>query len=144
MDTVTEIQRLYPQIYLACHVEHVKARSNDAGISARDASILAHLSLTDYQRPRQLAGHLNISASTLSEALHHLASLGLVNHRVDADDERKVLFRLTESGLAAMKQASVLDSAKLQALVDKLSADEQRAVVTGLRLLATVKTAPDG
>ena len=40
---VLEIQRLYPQIYLACHVDHVRASSTEWRLSSRDSSILAHL-----------------------------------------------------------------------------------------------------
>src|SRR4051794_11395255 len=101
---------LYPRIYMACHVGHVKARSSASAISARDSSVLAHLSVKDFQQPGVLAKHLEITPSTLSEALHGLVSLGYVSFRTNPDDERRAEFKLTERGIAAMKSASVLDS----------------------------------
>lgn len=38
-----DVQRFYPWIYLACHVDHIRARSTDHRLSTRDASLLAHL-----------------------------------------------------------------------------------------------------
>ena len=42
-DDVFEVQRLYPQIYIACHTDHVRAVSTKWRISSQDASILVHL-----------------------------------------------------------------------------------------------------
>ena len=36
-DDVFEVQRLYPQIYLACHTDHVRAASTKWRISSQDA-----------------------------------------------------------------------------------------------------------
>src|SRR4051812_14042764 len=109
-DLVTEIQMLYPRIYMACHVDHIKARSSESKISARDSSILAHLSAKSFQRPSTLAKHLEITPSTLSEALHHLVSLGYVSFKTDPEDERRTEFQLTQNGIAAMKNSSVLEA----------------------------------
>src|SRR5215213_11135960 len=73
---VSEVQRLYPQIYLACHVDHVRASSTRWRLSARDSSILAHLDLNRGMSPRTLARHLGVAASTLSAAIRRLAELG--------------------------------------------------------------------
>ncbi len=39
-DEVLEVQRLYPQIYVACHSDHIRAVSTAWRISSQDASIL--------------------------------------------------------------------------------------------------------
>jgi hypothetical protein len=39
-DEVLEVQRLYPQIYIACHTDHIRAVSTAWRISSQDASIL--------------------------------------------------------------------------------------------------------
>ena len=54
-----EVQRLFPQIYLACHVDHVRAISTPWEISSRDASILAHLDSENATSPPALAEHLS-------------------------------------------------------------------------------------
>jgi len=73
---VFEIQRLYPQIYLACHVDHVRASSTEWRLSSRDSSILAHLYGATGMSPKMLATHLNVAASTLSAAIARLVELG--------------------------------------------------------------------
>lgn len=124
---VTEIQALYPRIYMACHVEHVKARSSDVHLSARDSSLLAHLSVKEFARPGELGKHLGVSPSTVSEALHNLVGLGYVRCKTDSDDERRVGFSLTPRGVEAMKRSSVLDSEKVADLLSRLSATAQRS-----------------
>jgi len=42
-DDIHDVQRLYPQIYVACHTDHVRAVSTEWRISSQDASILVHL-----------------------------------------------------------------------------------------------------
>jgi DNA-binding MarR family transcriptional regulator len=135
-DLVTQIQMLYPRIYMACHVDHMKARSSESKISARDSAILAHLSSEHFRHPGILAKHLDITPSTLSEALHHLVSLGYVTFKTNPDDERKTEFKLTDSGITAMKNASVLDSKKVIRLLERLSAEDCRRAVEGLVILA--------
>jgi DNA-binding MarR family transcriptional regulator len=133
---VTEIQMLYPRIYMACHTYHTKARSSEVQLSARDSSILAHLSVKELTRPGALAKHLDVAASTLSEALHNLVSLGYVNSKIDPNDERRTEFKLTTKGVLAMKVSSVLDSQKVTTVLDRLTPDQRTNAIKGLRLLA--------
>ena len=140
VDPVTEVQRLYPRIYLACHVHHVKARSNAHSLSARDSTILAHVEADQWTSPSRLAGHLGITPGTLSEATTKLEELGYLDINVDPNDERRRRLRLTSKGVEAMKGASVLDTERLSALMTRLSEDERQQVVDGLRLLADAAT----
>ena len=133
---VTEIQMLYPRIYMACHSEHTKARSSEVQLSVRDSSILAHLSVKEFARPGALAKHLDVAASTLSEALHNLVSLGYVSSKTDPSDERRTDFKLTPKGISAMKAASVLNSQKVAAILDRLTPAQRSQAIEGLRLLA--------
>jgi len=75
-DDVFEVQRLYPQIYLACHTDHVRAVSTKWRISSQDASILVHLDRESGLSPRELASHLGVAPSTLSAAIARLSELG--------------------------------------------------------------------
>lgn len=131
-----QIQMLYPRIYIACHVEHIKRRSSDEQVSARDAAILAHLTEGYFQSPKNLAAHMNIAASTMSEALHHLVSLGFVNFATDENDARQTIFSITQTGRDAIAQSSVLDGKKLEILLATMSKPDQQKVVEGLKLLA--------
>lgn len=133
---VVEIQRLYPQVYLACHVDHVRAASTEWQLSSKDASILAHLDRDVPLSPRHLAAHLGVVASTLSAALIRLANLGYITSTPREDDRRQRELRLTDRGAEAMASTSVLDAARVELVLGKLSAAEREEAVRGLALLA--------
>lgn len=135
-DRILEIQKYYPRIYTACHVGHQKKRSKTGQISSRDAAILAHLELREFRSPKMLARHLNISPSTLSEALHDLVALGYVHFKQLAQDGRKVEFGLTQAGDAAIAENSVLDGVKIAKLLANLNETDQLKAIEGLKILA--------
>jgi DNA-binding MarR family transcriptional regulator len=133
---VVAIQRCYPQIYLACHTRHTRARSSATHISPRDSSILAHLDDDRATAPADLARHLGVGASTLSAAIKRLAALGYVATRRHAHDSRRQELRLTRAGARAMSSASVLDPQLVEHVLTHLSTAERRQAVAGLALLA--------
>jgi DNA-binding MarR family transcriptional regulator len=133
---VFEIQRLYPQIFVACHIDHVRARSTKWSLSSHDSSILAHLSLRAGTSPRSLAGHLGVVPSTLFAALKRLEQLGYITNTPTADDRRRRELWLTERGAEAMQTTSVLDATRVAQLLEKLSPSERKAALRGLALLA--------
>ena len=101
-DDVFEIQRLYPQIYIACHTDHVRAVSTKWRISSQDASILVHLDRDAGLSPRALANHLGVGPSTLSAAIARLAELGYLTNEPNGTDRRKRELRLTARGAEAI------------------------------------------
>lgn len=133
---VFEVQRLYPQIYLACHKDHVRAVSTKWRISSQDASILVHLDREAGLSPRALAAHLGVAASTLSAALARLAQLGYLTNTPNETDRRKRELRLTPRGAEAISNTSVLDAERVRAMLKQLKPEERRAAVQGLALLA--------
>ena len=135
-DGVATIQRCYPQIYLACHTRHRRARSSAAHLSPRDSTLLAHLDEDRPVAPVELARHLDIGASTLSAAVKRLASLGYVTRRRDPKDSRRHQLRLTPAGARAMSDASVLDPRLVERVLTHLSPSERRQAIAGLELLA--------
>ena len=135
-DLVFEIQRLYPQIYLACHVDHVRARSTEWRLSARDSSLLAHLDRTTGTSPKTLADHLDIAPSTLSAAITRLRDLGYIRSQPTKQDKRQRHLRLTDLGADAMAATSVLDRPRVEALVAHLSPAERKTALAGLALIA--------
>lgn len=135
-DDVFEVQRLYPQIYLACHTDHVRAVSTRWRISSQDASILVHLDRNFGMSPRELAGHLGVAPSTLSAAIARLSKLDYLTSKPGETDRRKRELRLTARGAEAIAATSVLNAERVQALLNKLKPDERKAAVRGLTLLA--------
>jgi DNA-binding MarR family transcriptional regulator len=130
-----EVLRAYPQIYLACHVEHRTRGSSDSGLTSREASFLTHIE-PEGSSPAALARHLGIGRSTLSAALARLEGLGLVATRPDAQDARRKRVLLTEAGRAAISESSVLDAGRVAALLASMPTAERRRAVEGLTLLA--------
>jgi DNA-binding MarR family transcriptional regulator len=129
------VLRAYPQIYLACHVEHRTRGSSDSGLTSREASFLTHVE-PDGSSPAALARHLGIGRSTLSAALARLERLGLVSARPDPGDARRKRVCLTETGRAAISESSVLHAPRVVALLASMPPDERRRGVEGLTLLA--------
>ena len=133
---VFEVQRLYPQLYLACHVDHVRASSTEFRLSSHDSSILAHLDVDESTTPRALAAHLGVAASTLSAALTRLATLGYLTNSAAPHDKRRRELRLTRRGAEAMASTSVLDAARVRRMLASLGDGEREEAVRGLTLLA--------
>ena len=135
-DDVFEVQRLYPQIFVACHTDHVRAASTTWRISSQDASILVHLDRDSGLSPRALADHLGVAPSTLSAAVARLSEFGYLTSKPSDADRRKRELRLTARGAEAIAWTSVLNAERVQAMLDKLKPDERKAAVRGLALLA--------
>lgn len=133
---VAAVQRYYPQIYLACHTRHQRRRSNAAGLTANESSLLAHLSADQPMRAAPLARHLGVGPSTLSATVKRLTTLGYIVRTADEADRRAVSLRLSAVGLRAMQAASVLESRRVAAVLAKLSAGQRARAIAGLRLLA--------
>jgi DNA-binding MarR family transcriptional regulator len=133
---VAAVQRWYPQIYLACHTHHQRRRSNRARLTAYESSILAHLDTEHPMRASQLARHLGIGPSTMSAALKRLTTLGYIAREPEASDRRAASLRLSTLGERAMQGGSVLETARVAALLAELTAAERTRALAGLELLA--------
>jgi DNA-binding MarR family transcriptional regulator len=134
--TVLAIQQLYPRIYHACHAHHVRARSTPFRVSAQDGAILAHVDAANGTTARELAAHLGVGAPAMSAAIARLERLGYVRRAARAGRSPRRPLALTELGTRALQATSVLDTARLTALVARLSARDRARAVAGLRLLA--------
>lgn len=138
---VHAIQRHFPQIYFACHVNHVRTKSNRHHLSAHDSGVLAHLDERIPTTPTALARHLGVGASTLSAGVKRLVALGHISRQPAPEDRRRWQLHLTAKGAAALAETSVLDSRRVTRLLAQLSAPQQRAAVEGLALLASAARA---
>ena len=135
-EDVFEIQRLFPHIYLACHVDHVRAASTAWELSSHDSTLLVHLDREQAISPRALAAHLGVAASTLSAAITRLGGLGYLTSKPAQADKRQRELRLTAKGAQAIASTSVLDEKRVRELLDQLDPKERAEAVRGLQLLA--------
>ncbi len=133
---VEAIQRAYPQVYHACHVEHRSRHASPSGLTEKDASLLAHAGASEGVTPGALARHFGVAASTLSAQIKRLEAMGLIALEPDPADSRRRRLSLTDQGRAATRAGSVLDAGRLTALLDTLNTDERRRAVEGLTVLA--------
>lgn len=133
------VQHAFPRIYLACHTRHQRKRSTPHRLSPRDADILAHLDETQSLTPGVLARHLDVSRSTLSEALKRLARLGYVaaepSEKMEAP-RRMQRVRLTPQGAVALGDTSVLETQRLERLLRRLPPSSLRDVTAAFTALA--------
>jgi DNA-binding MarR family transcriptional regulator len=135
------VLRAYPQIYLACHVEHRSRSQSPTGLTAHDAGLLAHIDDPGGSSPARLARHLGVAASTLSAALARLQGQGMLTLSPDPADARRRRIQLTAAGRAALAAGSVLDPERLAAVLAGMTQASRRTAVEGLTLLAAAARA---
>jgi DNA-binding MarR family transcriptional regulator len=133
---IERIQFCYPQVYYACHTRHARARSDQSHLSTRDSEILVHLETTTPLTLTKLADHMDLSRSTLSEAVSKLEAFGYVEKASRGRDRRQVAIVLTSKGVDAVRRTSVLESKRLHAVLAQLSKSERAAIIGGLETLA--------
>ena len=135
-DAARHLMALYPRIYFACHTRHVRDPADKRLLSRHQASILDHLDEIDPTTVNDLAGHMGVTAATMSLAIDRLERKGYVVRARDAADRRRVHVRLTSAGVRVRDAASVLDPPRVEALMDTLTEEERSMALRGLALLA--------
>ncbi len=135
-DLVREVLAAYPQIYHACHLRHPRRRTSPAALSARESWILGHLGLDQPVSAGELARHLSLGPSTVSEVIKRLERLGYLVRQPARSDRRRLDLYLTPRGAEAMKAGSVLDSDRVRKLLGELAPADRSRAVRGLGLLA--------
>lgn len=133
---MTAFMTLYPRIYFACHTRHVRDPQTQRLLSRHQASILDHLDELEPTTVMALAGRMGVTAATMSLSVDRLERKGYVVRLKDAKDRRRVHVRLTSAGVRMREANSVLDPARVEALVARLTDDERTQAVEGLGLLA--------
>jgi len=87
-------------------------------------------------RPSHLATHLNVTRSTLSEALKRLTGLGFVVRVSTSGDRRSSGALLSPKGARAIRDTSVLETRQLRAAIEFASREDRAAIVFGMSRLA--------
>lgn len=132
---VTEVLVAYPQIYLACHVRHPRRRNTETGVTSREIDVLSHLAGGGIGLSA-LARHLGISLPTCSKLVDELVQRGLATRARQSNDRRRLITKLTTAGMRVVERDSVLDAARVAAMLERLEPDERARACAGLTLLA--------
>ena len=117
-DAAQAVMTLYPRIYFACHTRHVRDPQTQRLLSRHQASVLDHLDEIEPTTLVDLSRHMGVTPGTMSVAIDRLERKGYVVRLRDAADRRKVHVRLTSAGVRVRDASSVLDPARVEALVD--------------------------
>jgi MarR family transcriptional regulator, organic hydroperoxide resistance regulator len=126
-----QFDQLYGRLWRA----FFKADAED--LSQHERQLLHHIAGDKGIPLGVVARHLGIPKSSASEQVKSLERRGFLTRRRDPDDERRLSIVLTALGVARMRQDSVLDLGRLAAALKKMSAEDRRALVAGLKRLAT-------
>jgi DNA-binding MarR family transcriptional regulator len=135
-EAARQVMALYPRIYFACHTRHVQDPQTQRLLSRHQASILDHLDEVEPTTLNELAGHMGVTAATMSLGVDRLERKGYVVRLRDVADRRRVHLRLTSAGVRVREASSVLDPPRVAALVARLSDEDREAAIRGLALLA--------
>lgn len=135
-DAVAAVLTLYPRIYFACHTRHVRDPQSQRLLSRHQASVLDHLDEIEPTTILDLSRHMGVTAGTMSVAIDRLERKGYVVRLRDAADRRKVHVRLTSAGVRVRDASSVLDPARVEALMKRLPVSDRERAIAGLELLA--------
>jgi len=135
-EAAAAVMTAYPRIWFACHRRHVRDPESGTLLSAHQASILDHLDTVEATSLTALARHLGVTPGTMSVAVDRLQKHGYVDRTWDHRDRRRVQLRLTEAGARVRSANSALDPALVEALLARLTAEEQRAAISGMTILA--------
>ncbi len=130
----------YPKIYFACHTRHVQDEESQQRLSAHQASILDHLDEVASTSLLTLAGHMGVTASTMSLTVDRLVRAGYVTRERDVLDARKVALRLTKDGARLKERKSVLDRTLVAAMLGRMKPRDRSAGLRGLEILAQAAT----
>ncbi len=136
MSDVEMILSAFPRIYFACRPRQVTDPVHGRGLSFHQATILSHLDLVDPTMVGELAGHLGVTASTMSLNLGRLEEAGYVTRQRDPEDRRVMNVCLTEAGERVRLSYSTLDRDRVGRMIDGLDPVRRRTALTGLAYLA--------
>lgn len=136
MSDVEAVLGAFPRIYFACRPRQVIDPDDGRVLSFHQATILSHLDLVDPTMVGELAGHLGVTASTMSLNLGRLEEAGYVTRERDPEDRRVMNVCLTAAGERVRLAHNTLDPDRVARMIDGLDPVRRRAAMSGLLYLA--------
>jgi DNA-binding MarR family transcriptional regulator len=114
----------------------VLRKADTEDLSQHERQLLHHVPAERGVPLGVVARHLGIPKSSASEQVKSLERRGFLTRHRNRDDERQLSIVLTDAGVARVRRDSVLDLALLAGALKKVSAEDRRALLTGLERLA--------
>ncbi len=116
-------------------VRQLEGETTCCGVTLPQCHVLLELSFADLSLTA-LARALALDKSTLSRTVDGLVQARLVERKADAADRRALRLRLAAAGRERVRTINTLCNRYYEALLGRLSGNEQRQVLTAVRLLA--------
>jgi MarR family transcriptional regulator, organic hydroperoxide resistance regulator len=125
-----------PRIHDALRMRTYRDTATGTPLSEHQLRILGNLDDRDPSMVGELAGHMGVTASTMSLNLKRLETAGFVRRDRDPADRRVVNVCLTEAGREARDAVSLVDLDRADALLRLMRPEERRRALDGLAALA--------
>lgn len=135
-DAVSRVLAAFPIIHRSCRQRALLAPDGRTRVSAHQATVLAQLEREQGITLSELAARMGTALPTMSLLVDRLTRAGLAERSRDPEDGRRVLVRLTSAGGRVVAARSLLDPARVRALLAALSPEERSRSVEGLVALA--------
>lgn len=131
-DQTQRFSRLYAELFALFHRPENKRTS----LTPESMAVLEHLRLAGPLTVGEAARHMDRAQSVMSEIIDRLESKGLLCRLRDERDGRRVLVWLTPAGQRVLDdQSHILCSARLQAALARMNADDRTTLFEKLELL---------
>lgn len=101
-------------------------------ISNNDMHIIEAIGKSEAKNMSTVAKSLKITVGTLTIAINNLVKKGYVVRERSEEDRRVVLISLTQIGIRAYEHHAAFHEEMVRAIIEKLSEEEQRALVKAL------------
>lgn len=110
-------------------------RHGAPGFSMPQFRALAYLDHHPGASLSSVADHLGVTLATASTTADRLVRHGLVERAAHPRERRRITLTLTDAGTDLLQQARAATRSKLATMLDTLTADQLRQIVTGVTLL---------
>ena len=101
---------------------------------------LAYLNSHEGTSLSEVAEHIGLSLSSMSELIDDLVTRGLVNRQTHSEDRRRITLTLTDHGSTTLRKARDATANYLERKLEPLSAPERGSVFEGMQVLKRIFT----
>ncbi|HJQ17608.1 MAG TPA: MarR family transcriptional regulator [Allosphingosinicella sp.] len=112
-----------------------RRRDNGSDLSAARLGALSAVAASGPLSLAQLAAAQQVRAPTMSRIVDGLVRDALISREVNASDRRGISIRVTDKGVALLREGRKLRARALADRMQRLGESEQRALVRGVELL---------